>query len=158
MRKHVVSFVGLSLLFACAFLLITRPSIASPQDAKTKALIALDSEWSHAAEARNVDALVSYYADDAVIYPPESPKVQGREAIRKVWAGFLAQPTDKIAWKAVTAGVDGNTGWTAGSYADASTGPDGKIVPSTGKYLCIWHKGTDGKWKVVHDMWNTDSK
>ena len=51
------------------------------------------------------------------------------------------------------AGVDGNTGFTAGSYQVA--GADGAVLEK-GKYLCVWQKGKDGKWKAAHDMWNPD--
>jgi ketosteroid isomerase-like protein len=49
-------------------------------------------------------------------------------------------------------------GFTSGTYEATWTGPDGKPVTETGKYLCTWQKQPDGSWKAVHDMWNSDTK
>jgi ketosteroid isomerase-like protein len=27
-----------------------------------------------------------------------------------------------------------------------------------GKYVTVWRKGADGKWKTLHDIWNYDTK
>lgn len=158
MKKRLWRFVTLMALCVCAFVLPTFVSFAGAQDTKTKALIALDDDWSKAAGARDVDRVASFYADDADVYPPNEPMVHGRTAAREVWAKYLADPNYKISWKTTAAGVDNNTGWTAGTYEDSLKGADGKTVDSKGKYLCVWRKGKDGKWKAIQDMWNSDTK
>lgn len=158
MQKQIMRFASLLLLCACTFLLSTNVSFAGEPDAATKALIALDSDWSNAAVARDIDRVASFYADDAAVYPPNAPTVVGRKAAREVWAQMLADPNFKISWKTTSAGVDNNTGFTAGTYEDSLKDADGKTVTETGKYLCVWRKGSDGKWKAIHDMWNSDTK
>lgn len=158
MRKSIASFVAFSIFIACALLIFKQPAKASPPDAKAKALMALDDEWSRAAQAGNLDAVASYYAEDAVAYPPDAPKAVGRNAAREVWKNYFAAPNFKISWKSNAAGVDGKMGWTSGTYELSMNGPDGKPVSGVGKYLCVWRKGADGKWKAIHDMWNADSK
>jgi ketosteroid isomerase-like protein len=32
----------------------------------------------------------------------------------------------------------------------------GKPINDRGKYLEVWEKQPDGKWKCVADMWNSD--
>ena len=39
---------------------------------------------------------------------------------------------------------------------DSSKGSDGKTVAKTGKYVCVWKKEADGKWKAIRDIWNYD--
>jgi len=158
MRKHGLQFAVAGVIWACAIVLSTPVFVAGAGDAKAKELIALDAEWSKAAVARNVDRVASFYADDAVAYPPNEPAAVGQAAARKVWAAALNTPGYQVSWKTVSAGVDGNTGFTAGTYQETSRGPDGKAVTGHGKYLCVWRKGADGKWKAIHDMWNSDSK
>lgn len=128
--------------------------------AKAKMLIQLDDEWSAAAVARDVERVASFYAEDAVAYPPGEPVAVGRAAAKKVWATYFSDPTFSISWKTLQAEVSksGELGFTSGTYEASYKGPDGKPVAEKGKYLCTWKLQGDGKWKAVHDMWNTDAR
>jgi ketosteroid isomerase-like protein len=124
---------------------------------EAKKLAKLDDEWSAAAGKKDVDQVVSFYSEDAMVYPPGEPVAVGKEAAKKVWS-FITDPSSTISWKTTHAEVVGDLGYTAGTYKDSFKGPDGKIVSETGKYLCVWKKQKDGKWKAIHDMWNANSK
>ena len=126
--------------------------------AEAKALAKLDDDWSAAAATRDARRVASFYAEDAIAYPPGEPMAVGKAAAEKVWAAYFAEPTFKISWKTTHAEVTGALGYTAGTYEDSFKGPDGKTVAGKGKYLCVWKKQGDGKWMAVRDMWNTDSK
>ena len=152
MRKNLIRISATVIFCVCAIALASLVSSAGIPD-KAKALAALDDEWSKAANSGDVARVVSYYADDAVIYPPNGPVVSDHAGIQKTWEAMLADPKAKLSWTTNSAGVDGNTGFTAGSYQVA--GADGAILEK-GKYLCVWQKGKDGKWKAAHDMWNPD--
>jgi ketosteroid isomerase-like protein len=143
---------GLHLSISCA------PKVDT--DAIAKTLTQLDDEWSKAAATRNADAVASYYAADAIAYPPEEPVAIGQPAARKVWEAYFADSTFSISWKTDHAGASrsGDLGFTAGTYEDSFRGPDGALVTEKGKYVCIWAKQADGTWKAVHDIWNTDSR
>jgi ketosteroid isomerase-like protein len=75
-----------------------------------------------------------------------------------VWANYFADPTYQISWKTSSAEVVKDLGWTAGTFQDSSKGFDGKTVAKNGKYVCVWRKGADGKWKAIRDIWNYDGK
>ena len=123
-----------------------------------KALAKLDDEWSAAAGTRDAKRVAAFYAEDAMVYPPNMPMAKGRAEGEKTWAGAFADPSYRVAWKAVHAEVTGDFGYTAGTFEESFKGPDGKPVHGTGKYLCVWKKQADGSWKAVHDMWNNDAK
>jgi ketosteroid isomerase-like protein len=133
-------------------------SLEAGDDKAAKELVALDEAWSKAAGERNVDAVASYYAEDARVYPPNEPIVMGHAAAKEAWAKMLADPSMKLSWKTTASAVEGNMGYTAGTYQMSFNGPDGKPASDTGKTLAVWKKGKDGKWKVIHDMWNSDLK
>ena len=44
----------------------------------------LDAHWASAAEAKNLDQTVSYYADDATVLPPNEHAVTTKEDLRKI--------------------------------------------------------------------------
>src|SRR5271169_281047 len=158
MGKRLLGFASLSVLFACALVVASNVSCAAGEDKNVKALMAVDSDWSKAAVARNVDAVASFYAEDGVVYPPSEPIAVGRAAARKVWAAYFADPTFQISWKTTSAGVANRTGWTVGTYQDSYKGTDGRTTMENGKYVTLWRKGADGTWKAIHDIWNSDTK
>ena len=154
MNNKVIRASVLVALCACIVGLFSVVSSAGIPDS-AKALAAIDQEWSKAAAAGDAEKVASFYADDAVVYPPNTPMLSDHAAIKQAWAQMLADPKAKLSWKTENASVDHNMGFTSGPYQ--VTGADGAVV-ERGKYLCVWSKGKDGKWKAVHDMWNTDSK
>ena len=158
MRRHFVRLKLVSAGFIGAFLVLAGAAPALAADANAKLLTALDTEWSNAAVARNVDKVASFYADDAVAYPPNEPAAVGQAAARKVWAAYFADPSFEISWKTTAAGAENKTGWTVGTYQASFKSPDGKTVTENGKYVTVWRKGADGKWKAIHDIWNADAK
>jgi ketosteroid isomerase-like protein len=149
----VVAFVFLAA--GCA------PKAATTDTAAgAKALTQLDDDWSKAAGAKNVDLVASFYAQDAIAYPPAAPAAVGFVAAKAVWASYFADSTFSISWKTdhVAMSQAGDFGYTAGSYEDSYKGPDGAMVEEKGKYVCVWAKQPDGSWKAVHDIWNSDAK
>ena len=140
-------------------LLTSVPARAGAEmSAEAKALAKLDDDWSAAAATRDAKRAASFYADDAIAYPPNEPVAVGKAAAEKVWAAYFADPSYNLSWKTTHAEVTGAIGYTAGTYEDSYKGPDGKKVQGKGKYLCVWKKQSDGTWKAIRDMWNTDTK
>lgn len=131
-----------------------------PTPQPSQALAKLDDDWSQAAAAKDLDRVMSFYADDAIAYPPNEPIAVGRDAARKVWGAYFAAPNFAISWKTSHAGVSksNDLGFTTGTYEDSYTGPDGATVHEAGKYVCVWKKQKDGTWKAIHDTWNSDAK
>ena len=156
----------MSVLAAAAMLAVLLPVAVSggaaggtgDMSAEAKALAKLDDDWSAAAATRDAKRVASFYAEDAMAYPPNEPMAVGRAGAEKVWAAYFAEPTYNLSWKTTHAEVNGALGYTAGTYEESYQGPDGKTVAGKGKYLCVWRKQSDGTWKAVHDMWNSDLK
>jgi ketosteroid isomerase-like protein len=154
------SFSKVLLAAAGAFALLVTAPLALPAHVHpdAKGLAKLDDDWSKAAVAKDVERVASFYADDAIAYPPNEPMASGKAAAKKVWAAYFADPTFAISWKTEHAEVAGELGYTSGPYESSFKGPDGKTVSEKGKYVCVWRKQKDGGWKAIHDIWNADSK
>jgi ketosteroid isomerase-like protein len=151
--KFLLALAAALLLASCA------PRAATVDTAAgAKQLTQLDDDWSKAAGAKDVDRVASFYAQDAIAYPPGAPAAVGLAAAKQVWAAYFADSTFSISWKTEHAhvGQGGDLGYTSGTYEDSYKGPDGAMVQEAGKYLCVWAKQADGSWKAVHDMWNAD--
>ena len=126
--------------------------------ADAKELAKLDDDWSKAAVARDPERVASFYADDAIAYPPGEPAAVGKAAAKKVWETYFSDPSFAISWKTGHAEVAGELGYTSGTFANSFKGPDAKTLQAKGKYVCVWRKQKDGAWKVIHDIWNADAR
>jgi uncharacterized protein (TIGR02246 family) len=158
-RPAVVSVVcALGLLTVITPVSSVPANAGAEMSAEAKALAKLDDDWSAAAATRDAKRVASFYAEDAIAYPPNEPVAVGRVGAEKVWAAYFADPSYNLSWKTMHAEVAGALGYTAGTYEDSFKGPDGKKIQGKGKYLCVWKKQSDGTWKAIHDMWNTDLK
>ena len=117
-----------------------------------------DAAWSKAAESKELDKTVSYYSDDATVLPPNAAAATTKEAIRKIWQDMLASPGVAISWKATKVKVakSGDLGFISGTYEFNMNDASGKPVTDKGKYVEVWEKQTDGKWKCGTDTWNSD--
>jgi len=128
------------------------------RSAEAAALRRLDEQWSAAAAKNDLEATLSFYADDAVVLPGNSPIATDKKAIREIWAGMLG-PGTAVAWKVTKAEVakSGELGYLYGTYEltmrDAKGGPP---VRDKGKLVEIWKKHADGTWKCIVDTYNSD--
>ncbi|MGA8103686.1 MAG: DUF4440 domain-containing protein [Candidatus Acidiferrales bacterium] len=135
---------------------------APPPDnraADVSALRDLDAQWAKTAATNDVDATVAYYSDDASLLPANAPIVTGKQAIRAAWAAILA-PGVSLSWSAdkVEAARSGDLAYMTGSYTMSTKESLNKApVTEHGKYVEVWKKQADGKWKVVADIFNSDA-
>ena len=123
-----------------------------------QALRDADDAWSKAAASKDLDKTVSYYSSDAAVLPPNAPIATTKEAIRKIWQDMLASPGLVISWKATKVEVakSGDLGFVSGTYEFTMNDASGKPTPDKGKYVEVWEKQADGKWKCEMDTWNSD--
>jgi ketosteroid isomerase-like protein len=117
----------------------------------------LDAQWSKAAGAHDLDGIVSYYSDDAVLLPPNAPLAASKQSIRASWAP-LAEPGVSISWQVskVEVARSGDMAYSTGTYALAMKDPQGKPITDTGKFMEVWKRQPDSGWKAVADTYNSD--
>jgi len=142
-----------------AWLSFTIVCTAPAADTKIEqALRDLDAQWSKDAEAKDVDKTVSYYAESAVVMPPNASAAMTKEAIRSAWKEMLTTPGAAINWKATKVEVAkaADLAYVSGTYEETMTDASGSLVKDHGKYVEIFKKQADGTWKVIADIWNSD--
>jgi ketosteroid isomerase-like protein len=147
---------GLALV-AAGLVVLAGCTAKAPDTAAIEAMIrAHTTGWVEAYNAGDVDKVVSSYAADAVLMPPDAPLATGTEAMKayltadmaasKAAGASFALDTDSI-------GVSGDLAWHSGTFH--VNGPGGTSL-STGKYLEVWHQDK-GNWLIIRDTWNSDA-
>jgi uncharacterized protein (TIGR02246 family) len=130
----------------------------SNREADERAIRDLDAEWAKAAAEKNVDQVMTSYADDASMFVPNEPIAMGKPAIRIEWTKMTSNPGYALSFSPsrVDVAKAGDMAYEFGVYSLMLTGPDGKPINDRGKYVVVWKKQPDGKWKVVADIINSD--
>ena len=125
--------------------------------AESEKLLRRDVEWADAASAgKDLEKIVSYMSDDAIMIPPGQPLVQGKAAIRAFVTSSLQIPGFKIHWvsERVTFSPDGKLAYMHGTNAMTVPGPNAALVTIAGRGITIWRLESDGQWRCVIDIWN----
>ena len=155
-RLRRVASVSLLVLAACN----ARQSEVVPDPVQTRAALrAVDSLLQVAIESSNAERTAAFYAEDAVLMPVAESIVEGRAAIRAEWQHVFGIPGYATRARLVAAepSIAGDLGYTRGTYESPMLGPNGEQLLERGKWVSIWKRQTDGQWRIVVDIFNTDT-
>ncbi|HTV65288.1 MAG TPA: DUF4440 domain-containing protein [Bryocella sp.] len=138
----------------------TRPAgyLAGVKETQGSAIRKLDADWVKAAQSKQPDAWMAFYADDAVVLPPNAKIATSKEEIRKPVSELLSLPALSINWQPTKIEVaqSGDLAYLYGAYQLSFNDSNGKAVSDAGKNVEIWKKQPDGSWKCILDTWNSD--
>lgn len=150
------------LKLAMAVLIIVPVAMAQANSKKTSdaenRIRALDAEWSQAAQSKDVDKMVSYYADDASAFPFNAPIATGKEQIRQLWSALMAKPGFSLTFAPTKIEVakSNDLAYEAGTFELKMNDTQNNPTTTNGKYVVCWKKAPKGEWKVQFDIFNTD--
>jgi ketosteroid isomerase-like protein len=122
-------------------------------------LLRRDAEWALAAsEGRDIEKVLSYWTDDAVVFPPGLPAVVGKFALRQYVISSMQLAGFKITWTStdVTFSPDGNLAYLLSRNAISMDAPDGTPTTTEGRAVTIWRRESDGEWRCALDIWNAE--
>ena len=142
------------------------PLVASLQEAlavslenEKARLLQRDSEWARLASVGvDVEAMISYWTDDAVVLPPGLPAVVGKAALREYVRACLRIPGFKITWTSteVRLSPDGELAYMFSQNAVTMNSADGEPATTRGRAVTIWRRDPDGVWRCAVDVWNAE--
>ena len=92
------------------------------------------------------------YTENAVLMPPNSYAVSGREGIVAVLQSFMDMGIASIKLETAEVEEHGGTAIEEGRYTLGTA--DGETA-DVGKYIVIW-KNQDGTWKLHKDIFNSN--
>ena len=122
-------------------------------------LLRRDTEWADLASAgKDVEKIVSYWSDDAVLIFPVQPVLEGKAAIRAYVAESLNTPGFKIHWvsEKPVFSPDGKLAYMRGKDELTAPGPNGALATVHLRGISIWRLDADGQWRCVVDISNEE--
>lgn len=120
-------------------------------------LLRRDAEWADLASAgKDVEKIVSYWSDDALLIFPGQPVLEGKAAIRAYVSASLATPGFKIHWVSEKPAFspDGKVAYMRGTDELTVPGPSGSPITLHLRGISVWRVDPDGQWRCVVDISN----
>jgi ketosteroid isomerase-like protein len=150
-----------NVMLAASLTLLVLAGACTQQTPDTRAAVDAireqDAQWSKTAGTGDLDGTVSYYSDDASVLPPNAPLATDKAGIRALWTALVA-PAVSTSWTATKVDVasSGDLGYAMGTYDIKPKDPKSTAAADHGKFVEIWKKQADGKWKCAVDIFNSD--
>jgi uncharacterized protein (TIGR02246 family) len=141
-----------ALVFAALSLTLVGPAAAA-EDAEQAIRSQLD-RFEQAFNSGKGAEVGAFYTEDAIAFPPGSPRVEGREAIGKLWQSVIDSGAKDLQLEALEVGAGPESmAYEVGRVT--LTTPQG---PAEGKYIVLWKQDTDGTWRLHRDIWNMNAE
>jgi ketosteroid isomerase-like protein len=128
-------------------------------DSKTEGekLLRRDAEWADLATAgKDVEKVVSYWTEDAVLIFPGQPVLEGKAAIRAYVTASFNMPGFKIHWvsQKPVFSPDGKFACMRGTDELTLPGPNGGTITLYLRGISVWRLDPDKQWRCVVDISN----
>ncbi|MBB5016439.1 YybH family protein [Rehaibacterium terrae] len=158
MRAALATVLALALLAtACAARGPHAVADAARADQAQAQLLQRQTDFFAALSARDLDATLALFADDAVLHVAGMPPIAGREAIARFYGhlfGFLRE--SRASPTLLRIGAGGDLAYTGGGVVNEFASPQGGSA-FTGKYLLVWTRGDGGEWRIAAYSVSSDS-
>jgi len=117
----------------------------------------MGDEFAASLNAKDALRATSLYTVDAVLLPPNGEMIRGLAAIEACWKGLLAQGLSEIQSHSLASASSGDLGFETGEFELTIRVPGGSVIKDRGKYLNVLKRGSDGRWRITYDMWNSST-
>jgi len=129
------------------------------QQAEAEKLMELSRSWAKSVKDKDIEKMLSYWAEDAIVMSPNEPSVVGIEALRGMVERSMKIPGFEINWEPQEAYVSksGDLGYVIiKNYMTMPVDTLGNTRTIFNKGVEIWKKQENGTWKNVIDISNSD--
>lgn len=112
--------------------------------------------FHRAFEQQRPDEAAKYYAEQAVLFSPETGPLRSQAAIQRHIASVPSERSPQTIERQV-AFVEGNADHVlvVNLFRWSFTPPGSdKAVSIAGKGVHLWQRNTDGEWRILFDLWN----
>lgn len=143
------------LLLLTTALATTAPADCRPDAADVQAVRAVAEGIVAADNRSDIERVLAYYTADAVLMPPGSGPVHGRDAIRPryeaLFAGFKPAIEGRIDEACATGAMGFVRGHNGGRMVPLRDGSPRELDDG---YLMLLRRESDGAWRISHLIWH----
>ena len=156
MRTRTLLFLPLLCSLSCS------PAGRDAVDAESRiedeaAVRALTTRFDAATSSRDIEAMMSRYADGAARMDPNLPTMIGHDAIRASFVEGWETNDPDVANELVDLRISGDLAMSRGTWT-ATIRPASGEEPyeDQGKWAAAAERQADGSWKSIWEIWSSD--
>ena len=156
--RHATKIAGnlgsiFTLLLALGVTILGSTTVAAEE--VRQAVESGNAKWMAAFNQGDAAAVAALYTDNAILMPPNSGMVEGRQGVQDFWQGAIQSGLKGAALTTVSVQVSGETAYEIGKFSLSVYAEDKEPQAISGKYVVVWKKASDGMWKLHVDIWNS---
>lgn len=123
-------------------------------DEVKKAIDTNNERFSEGFQKGDASITASVFAENAVVFPPDAPMVEGRGAIEEFWRAVMASGVKGVELTTIELSGSGDYLHERGTGIIRVRPPGGTPAEQKIKFVVVWKHTADG-WKNMWDIWNT---
>ena len=123
------------------------------------AIKADEKKWNDDFKAKDVEALLGHYADDAYFVVPGAKPASESTEIRKIYADAASDQNFALSFASdkIDVAGSGDLAYSRGRFTEKYTDPKTqKVMTGSGSFVTVYKRQADGSWKAVEDFAATD--
>lgn len=125
-------------------------AMAAAVPANPAAIDSLREAYTRAAEAGDVDAMVGFFTDDAVLLGADGKVYNGANELRSYMSDTTMVASNIQVHNENGPNFSGDVAWESGTFSQSLTPKKGgKAMTVKGNYLVVLRRQSDGSWKIV---------
>lgn len=124
--------------------------------AEASAVAEASAAFSRAYVAGDLAAIRSLYTHDALLLPPGG-RVQGVERIVRYFAPGPGRENLSHAMRSERVEIFDSVAVDAGTWSNTWRVDGGPVREASDRYLVVWRRGDDGRWRIAYDVWHRPS-
>ena len=145
---------SLSILLVSLVLTSCATTQPAPEAAELEVQQASDRFWA-ARQSEDIPALTEHLTEDAILMIPGLPDAEGRAAIGELLQKRFATGRTanfKVFRREIQ--VVGDTAYELAWFSDDTHHEQADSFRMEGRYLTVWQRGSDGRWRVHRNFYN----
>lgn len=156
-RRNHLMILGLAISFSGLSVACQREA-PDTRAADEQAIRAAEDEGVKACDEKDLERFLSFYTEDASLFPPNASVATGKAAMRALLLPLFTNPGFKEVDRLTKVEVarSGELAYAIGTYETTIHDSKGKPLTERGHYVDIWKKQPDGTWKHTATIWNSD--
>ncbi|MGE5353069.1 MAG: YybH family protein, partial [Acidobacteriota bacterium] len=137
----------------------TAPGVNAPATSAAAATVEQAAvQFMQAINRGDAAAAAGFYADDAVIMPPDIDIIQGTNGIKNFWAKVITIGGRFDTLTTAKVNVNNETVDEVGRYFLSINKPGQNPMQEKGKFVFVWKRQPDDTWKITTHIWNRNKQ
>ncbi|MEJ5167122.1 MAG: DUF4440 domain-containing protein [Thermoanaerobaculia bacterium] len=142
--------------FLSFLILILIPGFSLSENPEMKRVKEAIEEFKGAINLPNPEKMEEIWAEDAIFMPQGFEIIKGKKEIVEVWKRNIKSGFRTKDQRIIEMEIIGDTCYEVATHLWAMVKEGEEIKWHSSKYVHIWKKQKDGKWKLHLDIWNSN--